>query len=335
LGEDKVRFGLWILPFGASDRSSLVGTDISILRQGMVADLTQDVGQFSADPLTASFAEQLSQGLATGLQTVDPQLRRGLDNAFASSGRPQPLIEATDVGTRLRVRAGPLDLGLVGAWMRSRTPLPTLNPEITSWLQDKRLPTIADPAAFDGVLKEPLSTSWPRTGLVGAHAGAILGAWGIKAESAYLTHKAIPTRYLGGVTSPAVSIGAGVDRNFGSGTRLLIEGRWEHLFEPPPDPFWMAPDDLMLGMGLQSKLARERLELQLGGLHSFAFEESLLRPGIALRPSDQVEMGIQAAIALAATEAPEDWEAALDHRGGPISALGDTSAISLRVAWIR
>lgn len=335
MGDGRARLELTLLPLGAADAASLWGTDHSLVRQQQLAGLAADASGWSGDPLTESTAQALAASLAAALRDLDPQLRQGLSGGLTRAGRPRPLDEAIDIGLRGEWEMGGLDVALSGAWMRNRQPAPVVDPFLVGLLRDRRLPGVADQAALLEAASSPLETQWPRTAFGAGELGTTVGPFGLRGEAAAWSARTVPRRWLQADTSPALSVGAGLDWTPTTATVVAAECRWDRLLDPPTDPFLIAPEDLSFGLVMRTALARERLGLTVGGQYSTAFQEFIVSPEATFRTSDSLEMGLGAVVLAGGPAAPGTLRAALAHAGGPASYWGDTDAVTASLKWIR
>ena len=336
VGEDKLRAGLLVLPFGAQNRVPLWGTDYSLLRQGMVEGLLADASTWSDDPLLAEQLSSLFGGLSDSVAALDAQTRRGLEAGLGTTGTPRPLWEAGEVGLEVQSRLGPVNLALTSAWMRSRVPAPRLDPQLASFITSQTLPGLAElestTAALDSDL---LSSDRPRTLQAGLTADTLVGAFGVRAEGNYTSAMVVPMPYFDYALSPQWAAGLGIDRATSTRLTLLAEGRWRHLTNPPSDALMVGlPDHLDVAAGLRSSLARDRLTAELVVLYDITFGELGAQPSVRYRFADTFDAGLGAVVFASPTAAAVTWTDAVDYGGGLIGYASDTDALWLDVRWM-
>lgn len=336
LGGARVRGELTLLPFGARDRVGLWGTDLSLVRQGMATGLAAEAATWpGGDALSEDLAQQLAGALRDGLATLDAQTRMGAESALAQAGSPRPLDETLDVGARLEATLGRVDAAVVGAWIRSRQPLPTADPALVAVLRRETLPGIADQDTLLAAADQGFATRWPRTAVGGLELGTVLGTVGLRSETAVWSHRALTQAWLQGTTRPQLSQGLALDRAWGTWLSLSVEGRYSHLFNAPDNALMVGiPDTWELGVAGRADLARGHLGLELGGLANLSFREASLRPGLSWRVSDAVELGAGALVFVAPGDAATGWRDAFTWAGGPLGYASDADAAWVRAKWI-
>lgn len=321
------------LPFSAADRVRVSGSDWSLLRQGMVSGLLADMQGWEGDALTEELVRDAIGGLQAQLDDLDASSRRAVVAALGEQGRPEDLGLAGDLALRLEGDAGPLDGALMGAWMRSRQPMLNLDPTLRGLLQEERLPGLTDQGSL--LAQAPLEVAWPRTFVVAAELGLPLGPVGLRVEGAWLSDRVVARQWMGGATSPELSVGLGLDWAPLSSLALGAEGRWRLLLDPPSDPWLRAQSQVELALGGRLGMLRDRLHLQAGGAVDLAFAEWLLRGELAWRASDLVELGVGALLLGGPDAPPVDLRRALAWEGGPLGYWGDNDCLTIRASVYR
>ncbi len=239
------------------------------------------------------------------------------------------------MGLRLEAEGRGVDVALVGAWMRSRRPLPQLDPGLRRALQTETLPGLADQQALLDSLADPISARWPRSALAGAEVATTLGPLGLRVEGLWSSDKVLLQRWLRGQTRPALATGLGLDRAFGTRLQLLVELRHEHIFDAPSDMLLSLPDELQIAGGARLALAGERLFIEPGALASLPFGEVASRLALRWRIVDAWELSAGALRVDAPRVAPRSLQEALVFSGGPLGALADTDNLWMGLRWIR
>lgn len=334
-GGARARAELTVLPFGARDRIALEGTDAALLRQGQVADALDDAATWEGDPLTQALLQEALAAAADGVDALDAQLRRAAFGSLAASGQPDPLLSAADLALRLEAEPGPVDLALVGAWMRSRRPLPAAPEALAAALRTETLPGLEDQEALLDLVRSPGGLTWPRTWVAGGEVATVLGPVGVRAEGLYQSARAVPRAWGGGALSPSIAGGLGLDWAWGTTLTLVAEARHEALLDAPADLVLAAARDTQIAGGAQVSLAGGRVTLTPGAVALLAWGEVAVQGQAAWRASDAWELSAGAAAALSPAEAPRSVRQALTYTGGPLGALSDTDAAWLTLRWIQ
>ena len=269
------------------------------------------------------------------MDALDHSLRRGAFSALSQSGRPDPLLGSVDVAARLEAEPGRMDVAVVGAWLRSRQPLLVGPDGLADLLQEQRLPGVADAEDLTAALASPVAARWPRTGFAGVELAGTAGAFGLRAESAWRSHKPVPRAWLQGATRPAVAAGVGVDRAWGTSVLLVLEGRYERTFDLPADALLADRDDWQVGLGGRVGLAGERVQVEPGAVGLLSFGEVGARLQATWRVTDAWELAGGGLLLLSDATAPRSLDEAIAFRGGPVGALGDTDAAWLTLRCIQ
>ena len=330
---------LW-MPLGARDLVPLIGTDASLVRQGMLQDAVHGLQAQAADQpaLIAPTATALADALGAQVARANPQTRRALEQAVLDTQRPAPVTEASDLAVRLRGSAGPVQLEALAAWMRSRRPALRVAPElgalVTGAARIDALGWLAAPPELD----DAVSVSWPRTAVVGGGLSVPVGPLLCTAEGAWTSSRVVQRQGLGAVTRAVSSAAAGAEWT-PAGQPALIGGelRVEKLHDI------VDPDGLLLAVPLNAEAAayvewrlwRERLALQGGALGSFAFRELALRPGARVDLHDGLWLELGGLWIPSAAPAPRSLAAVAGFEGGPIGALSDTEHLRVGLSWAR
>lgn len=337
VGGDQLRATAVVLPFGARSRVALWGTDHALLRQGMVEGLAADAATWEGDPLTTSLAQDAITALSDGLAAVDAQTRRGLEGALAATGQPRPLWEAAEVGAEVKARVGAVDLAAQGAWMRSRTPATSLDPTLRRYAVEQRLPELTEQDELLDAISTGIGAEYPRTFMVGAGLGSVVGTVGVRAEASYTQRVPVAMPWLSVHETPLVTAGVALDRVWGTRVTGVLEGRLRHMVSPPAEDAMMqgTPDQIDVGAGIRANLARDRLSLEAGGLVDVTFQEAALRPGARWRVSDDLDVGLGGVVLLSSTPAASTWTDAMDYAGGLTGYFGDTDSVWADVRWMR
>jgi hypothetical protein len=346
VGNDTIRSETSLIPFSTADRLWLRETDWSYVRQGWLdpylgemegwtddnGDTPQEWSEFigGKDGLRASMSQN----------PLDPSLRRGLDAAVNTKGLPEALIANGEIAERVEIRARNLDVGVMGAYMRSRQPLAVLDPDLARVLSEEvatnnpqaLFETTVQPAVAGG----PIDVAWPRTIVAGADASMLAGPVQLRAETMWWSDRVVREPWGQARTLPQLGAGLGVDYVRGGAFQVTLEGRWLHLFDAPERMVFSLPDQIQLAGGLRWSVARERVILQLGGAWDLSFSEGLVRPSVAYRPVDAVQLELGALVlGGTATPPPEGMRDALTYQGGPLSYWSKNDAITMAVTLIK
>ena len=324
---------VWV-PVPSTDRASPLGTDWSLIRQGMLEGVLADAATWEGDALTEETLQSAITALGEGVGQLDPWTRSSLSELQGVSGLPAAFGPGGDLAARVAVRSRIVDAALQGGVVRSRQVAPVLDPALVAYIREERLPTYAEQEALLEALAEPAQLLAPRAPMAGVELERLLGSVGVRAEGAWRGAVVVPERWLSAAESPEVSAGLGLDYLWGSWV-LAAEGSWRRLLDAPEDPFLVAPQWWQVGGGVQGRLARERLSVQVGGLYDISFGEFLLRPGASWRASDAVELGCEVLLIGGARAAPQTFRQAMEFTGGPLGYWGDNDAVTLSARWIR
>ncbi|MBX2800210.1 MAG: hypothetical protein KTR31_21200 [Myxococcales bacterium] len=335
LGKGNLRSETVLIPFANADRLWLRETDWSLVRQGMMAGLFEDMQQWEGAEASDSLAAVLPQA-ALNAKQLDPSYRRGLDGAVNGNALPQALVGNGEIAQRFELAGSSYDLALMAGLLRSNNPQAILDDSLRQFLIDERLPDTEDliqgNLAVDG---GALKATWPRTGMVGLEGSALVGPLQVRADGGYFTHHVVRTDYASATTVPKLAAGVGVDYVRGSTFQATLEGRWQHLFDPPDDLVLAIGDQIQIAAGVRGGILAERLWIQVGGAYDVSFNELYARPSVTWRASDAVQLELGAVILEGFEFAPPDTLIdALTYRGGPASFWSQNDSVTLAVSWI-
>jgi hypothetical protein len=323
-----------LLPVGASDRVSLVGSDWALLKPGMLESLVEDMEQWEGDPLTEDFLQQGIQSLGGLLSQVSPQAEGELGSLLAaqsSSGRPG---SDTDLALKLAAALGRHDVALMAAWMRNRQPNPQLDPVLASFIREERLPGLAEQDAILDALSSGVSIDRPRTWMLGAEFSSWLGPIGLRAETSWIQQKTFATPWMGTVERPELGAAVGLDWVNGSTLALFAEGSWRTILNPPDDLWLNKADHIQAGFGGQLSMWSDRVKIQPGVLWDVSFREWMLRPALSWRPSDSLQMDLALLVVTAPEDAPRELPDAMTTSLGPLGYASDTDSLIIGLTWI-
>ena len=321
-------------PVPGTNRSSVQGTDWSLIRQGMIDGLVSDLADWDTSALGSEAAQSLAIAAADSLSSDDPWTRWQQASTLSLTGMPPALGRGTDIATRLSAQGARVDASLIGGWLRGRQGTLIASEELVSYLQQERFPGLTDQASLEATLSEPYTVLVPGGLVAGAEVGGSLGAMGLRAEGLWRQEDLVTQQWLAATTSPSLSLGVGLD--YARGFWLLTaEGSWRHLQTEATELFLMAPDQYQIAAAVQGRLARERLSLQAGGVYDLTFQEFLVQPAATWRVSDQVEVGASALFLGDRRDTPQTFREALTYTGGPLGYWDDNDCVNVQVSLIR
>jgi len=332
-GGSKIRTELVLIPFAGSDRAELVGGDWSVLRPGMLEAFLAEAAGWEGG--TSILLEEPLAALQTGLKQADPSTVRGLSEGLAQSGRPEALLYNGEAALRLEMEGRGVDGALMAGALRAHAPATALAPALQSMLQAEEWPALDEADAIVSALEEPLSARWPRTWFAGGEVSTTAGPIGVRAEGGWWSDAVLQTSWLGSVLSPKLAAGLGLDWAHGSTVFLSVEGRWQRHLSPPADLFLQRSEQIDLGAVLRVSALSDRLELIAAGMGVVAHGEYLLRPEIAWRVSDPLQLGVGAIVLGGAEAPPATLGQAMRYGGGPFAYFGDNDSVFFRLRWIQ
>lgn len=329
VGREPVRGELLLIPFSSGDRLSMNGTDWSVVRQEMIEEQLRDLVGWG-DPLDTIEAQYmlLFDNLANNLDELDPSFRRGLDDAAGRQALPQALGIHGEAAARVEFTVPKLDAAVMVGALRSRQKAVTLDATMAEMFESQDLPTVPP------VLGQVLEAEWPRTYVGAVEASTLIGPVALRGEGLFQSHAVVMQPWMQSATTPMVGAGLGAD--WSSGTRIYVvaEAAWRHLLDAPDRLVFTATDTVQVGGGVRVNLAADRLELQLGGAYHLPFSDHLIRPTVAYRVSDTVELEAGALILGGPTTPPELLRGALDYRGGFLGYFGQNDCATAAVSFI-
>jgi len=332
MGSEPVRVELSLLPFSARNRTSMLGTDWSLIRQRMLEKYLEKVSGWVGE--TGVFMAPLIGTLGENFERMDPSMRQGLDAAMTANGFPQALGTGAEVALRTEFSTSGFDGAVMGGALRNRTPLGVMDPTMITILQEERLPS------FDEVLELQengeflVVSTWPRTWMGGFEAGTVVGAFGLRGEGLFLSDKVARNHWLKGKTTPQVGGGLGVDYTRGSSLFASVEASYKRMLAPPNQPLLEPAEQLQVGGGVRIAAVQDRLEIQLGGGYDITLSEYLMRPTVAYRLTDNWELAGGAALLGGKTPPPRTLEDALSYEGGMGGYFSQNDAVTVAVSWI-
>lgn len=333
IGGDRARAELTWLPVPARDVGSILGTDWSLIRQGWLSDLAAEASTWEGDPLTETYTRQGVAALGEALGDLDPWTAAGLSQLSGVSGLPAATGAQSDLFLRLEAEGRGFDGALLGGVMTARQPALTIDPGLTVYLQEQRLPGITDQEDLLSALSEPVSQVTPRTALAGAEVSGLIGSVGVRAEGLWTSSAAVSRQWFRSDTSPTLAAGGGLD--WARGVVLLsAEGSWRHLLDAPEDPWLTAESQIQLAGAAVARIFAERMTVQVGGVYDLTFTEHMLRAALSWRASDSIEL-TGGLLSLGGAEAPASLLQAATYSGGPMGYWGDNDCITIEMALIR
>lgn len=321
----------WVVVPGVS-RTSVTGTDWSLLRQGMIEGLVTDMASWDTTSFGSSSVQSLAIAAADGLLDDDPWTQWQQNNTLAVTGMPPAFGQGTDLMGRLNVQMGVVDGALLGGWLRSRQGTLVADPMLVELIRTETFPGIEQQQLLLDSLSEPFSVLVPSGPVLGGEMSTLLGPVGLRTEALWQQQTLITQPWLAATTRPQFTAGAGMD--YLRGTWLFTaETSWRHIVEPPASMLLQAQDQIQLASAIQGQLARERLTLRAGGIWDFTFREFLVQPSLSWRFGDHLEAGLSALLLHGATPAPQTLEQAMTWSGGTLGYFGDNDAINVQLSW--
>ena len=330
-GSPKVRAEFSFSPFPQGDRMDMVGSDWSLVKPGMLENFVSDAAGWSGG--SAALLSGTIEQLGLALEDLQPSTMRALSTALGASERPEDSGLNGNLGARLELEGSGVDMAFVGANIRSAIPQTSLSPALRTMLQNETLPELTD---FDALMASPpINTEWPRTWMAGAELSTVLGPLGVRAEAGWWSDKVVQQRWLSADTSPAVSVGGGLDWAHGSAVFISFEGRWSRLLDAPSTMFLTARDTIDLGATGRFTFAADTIQLLAAGLYSPTFDEWMLRPELSYRLSDPISIGIGGVWIQGNEAPPSTLLEALRYTGGPMSMMSDNDVVFATLRWIQ
>ncbi|HHO54124.1 MAG TPA: hypothetical protein ENK18_25455 [Deltaproteobacteria bacterium] len=335
IGSDKIRSETVLIPFAGADRLWLRETDWSLVRQGMTASFWNQAAGWEGDDQTEWI--NLTQQLAINSLDLDPSYRRGQDAATNGNSLPQALLVNGEIAQRFELYGPQFDVAVVAGLLRSSFPQAQLDDGLRQYLVTQTHPGVVE--LVNGELQTAdgaLTYAWPRTFLTGLEASTLIGGLQVRGEGSYTSDQVVRMDYIRSTTVPQIAAGVGIDYVRGSSLQITLESRWQHLLEVPVAPLVLAKaDQIQIAAGLRAGLMAERLTLQLGGAYDLSFSELLLRPSLAYRATDQLQLELGAILLEGfATDAPRTLIDAITYQGGPVSFWSQNDSLTFAVSWI-
>lgn len=332
---ERWRAELVALPFSGADKVALIGSDWSIIRQGMLESLADDIPTWEGDAVSGPLLSDLISGLSQGLAASQDQLLAPALAGLSSGQGPGRLGESGEVAARGGLDLGRADLLVAGGTIRSRTPLLGLDPALAALLASERLP---DTTELSSLVEEssPITMEFPRTWFAGLEGGALLGPVGLRAEGLWRSARPVSGPWLSTATSPALAAGAGLDWMPSPELALGFEASYERLLEAPESLLLDRAEKLHFAGFASARLWSERVEILVAGVYAASFREHLIRARAAWRVNDAVEIAAGGlVIGGGPSPAPDTLSEALTWQGGLFSYWGNNDGLTLSLAWIR
>jgi len=356
LTEGRFRSETTYVPFATPDRLWLRETDWSLLRQRMLDDFLLDLkGPVDLQPgefpegfgasSWRSFVESIRRNQRR--ESKNASYRRGRDAALNQNDLPPAFVG--DLVQQLTYRGTGFDVAVVGGYLRSRFPQAVLREDLRRALQDRdELFDLIDDALFgqvddrveraESITESTLTFSWPYSWMAGAMGSTIVGDFALRGEVGYLSDRVVRRTWGRSRTVPQLAGGIGVDYARGTSFGLSIEGRVQRLFTSDAvgrSLVFARPLQVQFAGGVRGSFAQDRFTWQIGGAVDATFAEAFVRPTIAWRVSQPVQIELGALIIDGfETAPPETLEDALTYRGGPLSYWAQNDGITLGVSWI-
>lgn len=333
LGSGWLQSETTFLPFSTADRLWMRETDWSYTRQGMSQ---QQVEEASGWPGSSSlFLAGILEDSAATLDEMDPTLRRGLDHAVNEKGLPQAFWVNAEIAQRFLFEGPGFDVALMGGYYRSRQPEAQLAPFLSELLQEERLPEIEEFGDLSGATSGgPIDSEWPYTAMGGLDASTVVGPIGLSTEAGYFTARPVRRHWGNAASVPMLGVGAGIDYTRGSWLFVSLEGRWQHLQDPPEDMLFSLEDMVQLGGGVRFTFARDRGQLTVGGVYDLTYTEYLVRPSFTWRLSDPFELELSALFLDGPEPPPITVRGAMTFQGGPASYFAQNDSVAIALSWI-
>ena len=345
LGTGRFRSETTVIPFAGADRLWLRETDWSLIRQDMVEDFIQnDLGR---DPLVDGWFDELPladqdvlrptiDAALENVQNLDPSLRRGQDYTTNTDGLPQAFVGNGELAQRLEWRGNNVDVALVGGLLRSTFPQAVLDAEFRNVLEQEALPQGTDEQSAlqqAALVGTPLEVTWPRTAMAGIEGSGLVGPLQVRAEAGYWTDRVVRRHFGNSQTVPQAAAAVGIDYVRGTTFLATLEARWQHLFDAPGDLVFSKPDQVQIALGVQASFLAERLKLTVGGAYDASFQELMLRPTLAWRVSDRVQLEAGGLVLEGfETDAPAGLLEALTYEGGPASFWSQNDSVTVALS---
>jgi len=328
-GNSTVRGEVTYAPFPEGDHIQMTGSDWSVIRPGMIEKTFAGIPNWAG--ADNPFLEGTIKELSTALTELEPSTQRALGGALQQIGNPENYGHKGNISGRIEVEGPGIDAALVAANIRSPMPVTKLSKRYREMLSTGSLPAFDQ---FEDLASEdPITSSWPRTWMTGAELSTVLGPIGVRAEGGWWSKRVVQQTWLDSTTTPSVSSGLGLDYASGSIFFLGLEGRWQHLLEAVPRPFFTRKDVFEVGSTLRLSVLNERLQIQTAGLFNLTFEEWLARPEIRWISSDHLSVGIGAVLIDGPTPPPKDLVTTLAYTGGPLSLMRDNDSVFFTLRW--
>ncbi|MEL6347585.1 MAG: hypothetical protein AAFV53_31045 [Myxococcota bacterium] len=322
------------LPVPATGRTSPLGTDWSLVRQGMLEGLIDDVSTYEGDALTEETLQDTIVGFGELFEQLNPWTRWSLSEALGVAGLPPATGIGSDIAGRVEFGQGRFDGAVFGGLIRSRLVAPTLNETLVVYIQEERLPTISEQEAVLEELSQPADVIAPKAAVAGAEIGGLIGPIGVRAEGVWRSSVIVTQPWLQATERPQLSTGVGVDYARGSWL-FVVESSWTHLFDPPEALLLQAADQLQIAGGIQGSVLRDRMSVRLGGLFDLTFREFSVQPAVTYRLSDAVELSGGFTVIESPEQAPRTFQEAATFQGGPLGYTEDNDYVQFGVKWIR
>lgn len=335
-----VRFETTYVPFPVSDRMWLRDTDWSYARQGFTSGLLNDAARFADSGGDSSVFRTLFASASQSIDDLAPTNRRNLDATLSGGSVPEALLLNGDLAERMEVSFPRGQLALTGGWIRSRQPLSSLSPVLGTAFRTETLPAQVEDLTDSGILL----VDWPRTAVAGLDGVALAGPLQLRLDSMFKTAHVVRRHYGAAALTPWLGAGVGVDW-VRPAVAVTVEARWQHLFDAPGQLLFAREDQVQVAGGVRWTTARDRLVAQLGGTFDATFVEGFVRPSLAYRVSDHVNVELLANVLAGSTKAPagfledgtnDDPEIpAFTYTGGPLSYFQQNDEIALSIEFIR
>ncbi|MFT4978614.1 MAG: hypothetical protein ACI8S6_004524, partial [Myxococcota bacterium] len=217
-------------PVPGVNRTSVQGTDWSLVRQGMIEGLVEDIETWEADALGSEQVQGLLVAAGAGLSDDDPWTRWQQSESLSQAGLPLAFGPQSDLAMRVSGGAGRVDAALLGGWLRTRQGAVVVDKSLVSYLREERLPGITEIEELEGSLSEPYAVLAPRGPVVGAELSGMLGPIGLRAEGLWRKRAVVTQQWLQATTREELSTGLGADYAWGSWV-VAVEGSWRRIGE--------------------------------------------------------------------------------------------------------
>ncbi|MEN0067468.1 MAG: hypothetical protein AAGA48_35380 [Myxococcota bacterium] len=345
------------VPFATPDRLWLRETDWSILRQRMIDDYLADIqgpvdleeGEFPAGFGAASQWRSFVQSIRRNnlRESNNTSYRRGRDFATNTNNLPQAFVG--DIVQQFRYDGPGFDIGVVGGRIRSRFPQAVLREDLQLALQDRdELFALINDGLFgdagarvsraESITDSTLTFDWPYSWMAGADGSTIVGDVALRAEVGFLSDRVVRQTWGRSRTAPQLAGGLGIDITRGSGFAMSIEGRVQRIFVDAADEdelVFSRPLQVQVAGGFQGSFAQERFKWQISGAIDPTFLEAFVRPTLAWRVSQAVELELGGIIIDGFEVAPpETLEDALTYEGGALSYWAQNDGVTFGIRWV-